>query len=238
MTSGFQAGFFTANGVQYQGVHEAIISEDTWHQFLEQRKARGHAVNSERSQYLLSGMVYCGECGSKCHASKMSGRSPLYVCRNQKQYALHKGGRISVAKLDGFVKEWIASLALQDPRFSMEEPLSVAKGVEASKEVAGVEARLTALTNNFLDGIIPQETYEGLRDQLVLRKQKLDQIIKETRSRKVRKPAPLIAAELINDWDILPLENRRVLLKELIERVTYWPFEARDTPRIVEITPN
>ncbi len=62
-------GKISYNGELYQGNHEAIIDEATWNRVQEERRRRS-TKNVVTSQYLLTGLVYCGKCGAKMRYQK------------------------------------------------------------------------------------------------------------------------------------------------------------------------
>ena len=61
-------GCIIYNGKEYQGEHEAIISLERWQEAQDELEKR--SVHRAESNYLLSGLLVCGECGAKMRYQK------------------------------------------------------------------------------------------------------------------------------------------------------------------------
>lgn len=78
------AGYIVWNGKEYKGNHDPIISLDRWEEAKEELESR--SVHRGDSNYLLSGLVFCGECGSKMRYQKWNKEGACkLVC-----YSTHK----------------------------------------------------------------------------------------------------------------------------------------------------
>ena len=56
-------GEITFQGKQYKGIHQRLIDDETFYKAQDILKAR--SVTKQASSYLLSSLVYCGNCGAK-----------------------------------------------------------------------------------------------------------------------------------------------------------------------------
>ncbi len=74
-------GCIVYNGQEYPGNHEAIIPSETWEAAQEELERR--SVHRTSSHYLLSGLVYCGECGAKMRYQKWGSPGRKFVCYSQ-----------------------------------------------------------------------------------------------------------------------------------------------------------
>lgn len=74
-------GCIVYNGVEYPGNHEAIISPERWEEAQEELERR--SVHRTSTNYLLSGLVYCGECGAKMRYQKWGGAGKKLICYSQ-----------------------------------------------------------------------------------------------------------------------------------------------------------
>ena len=63
------AGYINYNGIEYLGKHEPIISVDTYHKAMDFMLERSINRTTE-SNYLLTGIIYCGKCGAKMRYQK------------------------------------------------------------------------------------------------------------------------------------------------------------------------
>ena len=74
-------GCIVYNGVEYPGSHEAIIPLAVWEAAQEELERR--SVHRTSSEYLLSGLVWCGECGAKMRYQQWGKRGRKLVCYSQ-----------------------------------------------------------------------------------------------------------------------------------------------------------
>jgi len=73
------AGYIVYNEEEYTGQHEPIISLETYQRTMEMMRER--ATNRMcTSNYLLTGLVYCGKCGAKMRYQKW-GKGENYDCK-------------------------------------------------------------------------------------------------------------------------------------------------------------
>ncbi len=62
------AGYIIYNDVEYKGEHDPIISLERWEEAQDEMELR--SVLRSESNYLLTGLLYCGECGAKLRYQK------------------------------------------------------------------------------------------------------------------------------------------------------------------------
>jgi len=73
-------GLIVYNGIEYQGLHEPIISSETYdlaNRYLKQ-KANGHLVT--QTNHLLSGLFVCGVCGARMRYQKWNKNEWRVMC--------------------------------------------------------------------------------------------------------------------------------------------------------------
>ncbi|SDB58298.1 site-specific DNA recombinase [Ruminococcaceae bacterium FB2012] len=70
------------NGGLIEGCHEAIIDEETFERVKAERRIRS-TKNAVTSSYLLTGLIYCGKCGSKMRYQKWGKDTVKMVCYSQ-----------------------------------------------------------------------------------------------------------------------------------------------------------
>lgn len=81
-------GIIEYNGEEYQGKHNPIISKETYDLAMKCMLDRSQ-VRVNTSEYLLTGLVYCGKCGAKMRYQKWGNKGSKLVCYSQqksKQY--------------------------------------------------------------------------------------------------------------------------------------------------------
>lgn len=75
-------GIIEYNGEEYQGKHEPIISKETYDIAMKCMLDRSR-VRSNTSEYLLTGLMYCGKCGAKMRYQKWGKHGSKIVCYSQ-----------------------------------------------------------------------------------------------------------------------------------------------------------
>jgi len=82
------AGYIVYNGEEYLGNHEPIISLETYEAAMRYMKERSVKKVSE-SNYLFTGLLYCGKCGAKMRYQKWGKRDCKLVCYSQDKNKVH-----------------------------------------------------------------------------------------------------------------------------------------------------
>ena len=75
-------GIIEYNGEEYQGRHEPIISKETYDLAMNEMIKRSIS-NVTTSEYLLTGLVYCGKCGAKMRYQAWGKKGHKFVCYSQ-----------------------------------------------------------------------------------------------------------------------------------------------------------
>ena len=78
-------GIIVYNGVEYQGLHEPLITLETYEKALAMFLDRSHKRQVSTGEYLLTGLVYCGVCGAKMRYQKWSTRGAKLVCYSRQK---------------------------------------------------------------------------------------------------------------------------------------------------------
>lgn len=77
-------GIIEYNGEEYQGKHEPIISKETYDLAMKCMLDRSQ-VRVNTSEYLLTGLIYCGKCGAKMRYQKWGNKGSKLVCYSQQK---------------------------------------------------------------------------------------------------------------------------------------------------------
>lgn len=239
MDSGFAAGFISVNGELLPGAHTALISESDWDAYLEARQRRRTYRRTERSEYLLSGMVWCA-CGSKMHAGITgSNRTAKFRCKDAHEKRTHTGGYVMESVLEADVWEWLLERE-QVVRARIAAELQVAPRLKAvadpaRKLRAALESnasKMDALTERLVDSGIPHDSYVRMRDKLIAQRKAVEIELRSVAVQETKAPI-VILPSLIENWDGLTIAERRELLRALIARVEVTPGRPRATVRII-----
>jgi len=80
-------GLVTFDGVEYQGKHERIFSDDLYIKMLEEKlnRSKGSAFKRE---HLLTGLLWCGHCGSRVAINNIRGKQ-YYACYSASKSSKH-----------------------------------------------------------------------------------------------------------------------------------------------------
>ena len=71
-------------GEVFQGRHQALVDENTWHRAQLERKRRS-SKNAVTSSYLLTGLLVCGKCGAKMRYQTWSSGQLKIVCYSRQR---------------------------------------------------------------------------------------------------------------------------------------------------------
>lgn len=244
MDSGFAAGIVTYGDQQFAGAHEPLISQEAWGEFCAARDLRRRSTNYERSEYLLSGLVRCF-CGSSMTAGQYGARrEPKYRCKAAKEQGRHAGGYVMADFLEAAVLDWLREIASElDDAID----LTTVAAVKASRRrddvgrlqaaLAAADDKLVKLTGHLVSGLVPEDAYQSARDVILAERASTEAALVEAErlaaAPKADKPRQL-AADLLRDWELLPVAQRRESLRRLVERIVVTPGRPR---ALVEVVP-
>lgn len=77
-------GKINYNGEIFDGLHQPLIDENTWHRVQVERSRRS-TKNIVTSDYLLTGLMYCGKCGAKMRYQKWGKDKVKVYCYSQQK---------------------------------------------------------------------------------------------------------------------------------------------------------
>lgn len=233
MDQGFGAGFITRHGERLPGIHEPVITPEQWEEYLARRETRRVNRRSERSNYLLSGLIRCS-CGSRMNAGLFgTGHTPKYRCKAAAEKRAHTGGYVMVDYVERLLldqlTEWadeVDAEGAQAAKMAKKTQATTNKAASLAKQVVKLDGRLDQLTMKMLDGTVPQETYTRLRDDLLQQKKDADTALSAAKVAVAKPPIELLP-ELVADWHLLPADMRRDILSRLIKYVEVAPGRPR-----------
>lgn len=78
------AGYIIYNGEEYKGQHQPIISEEIFEQAQDRMRLRAQK-RIHSSDFLLTGLVYCGQCGAKMRYQKWGDKGYRLSCYSQQK---------------------------------------------------------------------------------------------------------------------------------------------------------
>lgn len=93
----------TYQGVEYRGLHEALVDEDTFARVQAIFAARdGRSLRDRRHRHYLKGIVFCGVCGRAPSLQLSKGRYRYFYCLGQKDRHYPTGCRENYVSWTGW----------------------------------------------------------------------------------------------------------------------------------------
>jgi site-specific DNA recombinase len=213
-----------------QGAHEPVIEPDEWDAYLVRRAVNATVASSQKaSPWPVTGLAKCGRCGSNlvCASSKR-GRGYIYRCSRMQSNRSCPGVWLTRNALEAAVlarlNEHASKLeaAARSAATQLPEPPS-----HASSEVTAAKARLKqvrAELGRLVDGVEHGvfELSDIADSSARLRRERTDLLAV------IDRPSPrgVTAVEvrgLTAQWDFLPTDTRREMLRLLVLDVTVHP---------------
>lgn len=164
------------NGEFFDGIHEALVSETDWYtaaailehnKEINKRSYRFQIGTCGSGDNLLTGLLFCGDCGARMYARKVSPAKKKYICHSvaRTSPAMIKSDNCSnrlhpytVEQLDALVIDEIRKLGLNRACFdSMIERCrdKTSSELPALKErISEVEKQIDRLLNLYQTGLI------------------------------------------------------------------------------------
>lgn len=243
LDSGFGAGFIRYGGEVLPGVHEPVITRDEWAQYQAARAVRRTYRTSERSVYVLSGLVRCA-CGSSMTAGQFgAARTPKFRCKAAHEKRAHQGGYVMMHLVEEAVLRWLrehaediethaaAQTALADRATDI-----TADARKAARQVVQLEEQLTRLTIRLSEGTVPESAYIAARDEITARLERAQARVEAAERTRARLPGSAGEARaLLDAWEILGVAQRREALRRLISHVLVEPGRPRARVVVVPV---
>ena len=215
------------NAVRIEGRIPPIIDKKIWNEVQKRMKENKNATNRAKIEYLLSGLIECGQCGASYvgHTSTNSKgyRTRYYVCGNKYRTHTCRAKNINADEIETFVMSQLKEYFLTVDYDKVAEDIAN-QGNSASpdlksekKELAEVSIKIKNGMKAILGGMEFPELQEEI-DNLRVRKSQLEDIIarREINQSKVDKK------DIINmfkdDINLFGVDNR-TLIKSHISKI-------------------
>lgn len=243
LDSPVHAGLVTYQGKTHPGAHAGLIDAATWEAYRREREHRAGEREVKR-RYLLTGIATC-TCGTPMagftvnHTTRKRGPFTGYRCRTLGKTDGHGSWSIVARVLDDAVHIFLEQVAADvDNRAPAAATAQVDARLEAqriSREITALDRQLGALTGHLASGLVPEAAYVVTRDEIMGRRVQLEAGLAAAERYVVAIPADpsAIARGLLADWDTLPVDGRRTVLRTLVRRVDV-DYETR-TGRVVPV---
>ena len=219
-------GIIEYNGVEYQGRHEPIISKEIYDEAMSAMISRS-ITRTCTSDYLLTGLIYCGKCGAKMRYQKWGKKGTKLVCYSQqttKPY-LRKDPDCNQEKLwadevEDFVIKRLLQLKEERQDMSAVEYSSSALDLLAQQkeEVEKKIKRLYNLYSESADDLL-LETINDNKITLAKINKKLADEVKHQAVLSERKTIKNSIDNLDVQWEYMNQQERQTLIRNLVNRI-------------------
>lgn len=163
-------------GELFEGIHEALISETDWYmasallehnRAIDKRSYKFNIAGPGRADNLLTGLLFCGDCGARMYARKVSSKTKRYICHSvaRTSAAMIKSDNCSnrlhpftVRELDDLVLNEIKKLSLDRGAFDSMVEACADPGLSElpalQERVNEVEKQNERLLNLYQSGLV------------------------------------------------------------------------------------
>jgi site-specific DNA recombinase len=242
-------GTYSRLGVRVPYSHPAIISQDDFRRVQERLNSRRPSSTSRQTAvFLLSGLLYCGSCGNKMtgvtrrqrwlrngDGNERSAMYRYYQCQSRINQSVCNYHTHRAADLEEAVRQ-----ALLGQRGTVVEAMPQAGHAEAAlreaqkrceqlkTKLTRLEKRLEAYLQAAAAGRVTYERLRNLGTSVAEQRLTLMESLEEAQQLAQRQ---MTAAErqkrraealnqLTNEWDYMTPQQRQVLLRELVDRIS------------------
>lgn len=238
--------------IHIPGAQPPVVDSDLWAAYKQRRDQRQRIAPRARiPKYPFSGVAKCGLCNGGAGAYNVDGRRGAgWRCtRALGGSGACRGANVTTRRLVAMVKEWLSTVE-QDldaltagtavhPAASP-QPDTTAARERLTEQVRQAAQALDAASRSLAKGIMPEDSYLRVRDELRAEQQQAETALTElVRTEPVEpgRPTPdqiAVVRRLSEEWGQLPVPVVRDMLLDVMAMIKIWP-KGRE-PRI-EIVP-
>lgn len=223
------AGYIVYNGEEYLGLHEPIISLETYEQAMQLLAARSAVKLVTKTGHLLTGFCYCGKCGAKMRYIKWGKAGYKLMCYSQegtKRYLVRDPNCDVPSPFAEDVEQGVIQALFA---VSKEKIADAKKSVQSGsvsdmlqEQINRAEAKLRRLYGLYGDG-----GDEYLLDTIKETKAEIERLTSTLMNEQSRESVMRSAMstyerlEGIQDaWPRMSIEEQRTVLASVIDRIT------------------
>jgi hypothetical protein len=203
------------------GAHPAIIDPDLWQRVQGRRASRGRQAKSDR---LLArqGVLVCGTCGSRMTATNVRGY-PFYRCQHNASPDSMARATVAADRVEELV---VGKLKARRELARLEGCASLDLGEQLHQAARDAKADLEAAVDAFqgVEGLsAAKRRIADLTERWQAAEREAEQHDRTEGAR----------AEMrrVDDWDRLPLDIQRGIIRATIERIVVAPVGGRSLSR-------
>lgn len=178
----------------YDGIHEPLVSETDWYMaaaILENNKElnkRSYSFKTASGQLadnLLTGLLFCGDCGARMYARKVSASKKKYICHSvartspamiKSDHCTNRVHPYTVSELDNIIVEEIRKLSLSREYFdSISTPEPQEDTTLYEERIAEIKKQTDRLLNLYQTGLISINDIQSRLGELQHEKETLEE---------------------------------------------------------------
>lgn len=223
LSSKTNLGKIPFKGELYDGKHEAIISEEEYNQLQTIEKQR--SKNQHASHYLLSGKIYCGNCGAKYRYQKWGQRIICYCYSQQKSKPkLIKDPNCNNIRLDSFeiednFLEQLFAMSLNEELFRDTFDLSKTNLVdELNIRLDKTQKKIENLIQLLSDNIANEEIKKEL-SKLTSKKSNINKELEEIKEKERTTKTYDKIKNLESVWPNMEFKEKRNIVEGLLDKI-------------------
>ena len=219
-------GIIEYNGVEYQGRHEPIISKETYDAAMNAMLSRS-ITKTATSEYLLTGLVYCGKCGAKMRYQKWGTRGCKLVCYSQqksKPYLIKDPNcgqnKLWASDVESIVLQKLFSL--KEERKEMTETDYSSSTLELlTSQKEETEKKIKRLYNLYSDSTddLLLETINENKVRLAKINKKIEIELKEQNIIMAKRSIKEAIDNLEAQWDFMSQKEKQMLIRSIVDRI-------------------
>ena len=208
----------------FKGLHEAVVSDELYDEILRVNKVRSREPYERH--YLLSGKVYCGDCGAKYRYQKWGKRLIMYCYSQQKSKPKYikdpncKNKRWDTFEVEDAVLEELFKMSLDIDLFKHTFNIaSVNVKNELKARLEEIKKQINNLLNFIASGIAVDETNKKITE---LEKEKIvieEKLLSSDKKEKDNKVSLNMITSLKTTWFNMDFDEQRRIIEHLIDKV-------------------
>ena len=209
---------------EFEGKHQAVISEELHNKIIETNKLRSKARTE--SHYLLSGKIFCGHCGAKYRYQKWGKRLICYCYSQQKSKPKFikdpncKNKRWDSFEIEDVILENLFSMALDEDMFREKYEITQVDVInEYEKRLSKIKLQINNLINFISDGIAVFDTKKKIEELEQERKSILEKIDNAKNNEDHNRGSLEKLRNLQTTWNKMTFEEKRIIIMHIVDKV-------------------
>lgn len=224
LTSVANIGMIPYKGEVYKGLHQPVFTKEKFELGLKARESR-KAKRYVKTEQLLTGLLYCGDCGCAMRYQKWNnGNYRIYCCsRNKSLYYLPnhnkecKNELYWASEIDNQVEDEIKKISLN---FSPEDVCGKESALSVlNKQLDGVKSKLKRLYGIYAEG---NDTVVEMISELESKAKDLKEKISIEESKENRNEQQLQyekVKKIADVWEHIDKKGKNQLLKSIVDKI-------------------